>query len=205
MTRLLERANELVVEGFVIGLALDEAGEETARSNEARQLGDSLGERSGLPVQYVDERFTTAAALQAVREMEGSTRGRRGDVDGFAAARHDLWRLVHITLHLRQGIARLRDAGMRIERASGRHQGGSLQRKLRRALIAYARVLQRGRDAPPQPLGPARAAALAQIGEAGIEQAERLGRLEGGVAGTRPFILVGVVRGLQDLAADWRS
>lgn len=85
VTRLLERANELGVEGFVIGLALDEAGEETARSDEARQLGNSLGERSGLPVQYVDERYTTAAALQAVREMEGSTHGRRGDVDALAA------------------------------------------------------------------------------------------------------------------------
>jgi putative Holliday junction resolvase len=33
----------------------------------------------------VDERFTTAAALQAIREMEGSTRGRKGDVDSMAA------------------------------------------------------------------------------------------------------------------------
>ncbi|HJU74272.1 MAG TPA: RuvX/YqgF family protein, partial [Gemmatimonadaceae bacterium] len=51
--RLLERAHELEVQGFVIGLPLDETGDETPRSHEARRLGDSLGERSGLPVQYV--------------------------------------------------------------------------------------------------------------------------------------------------------
>lgn len=85
LTQILARAAELEAQGFVIGLALDEAGEETARSRAARQLGDSLGTRSGFPVRYVDERFTTAAALRAVREMEGSTRGRRGDVDSLAA------------------------------------------------------------------------------------------------------------------------
>ncbi|MGQ0538408.1 MAG: Holliday junction resolvase RuvX [Gemmatimonadaceae bacterium] len=84
--RVLQRAAELGVEGFVVGLPLDENGDETPRSGEARALGDSLGSRSGLPVRYVDERFTTAAALRAVREMGGSTRGRRGDVDALAAA-----------------------------------------------------------------------------------------------------------------------
>jgi putative Holliday junction resolvase len=85
VTQLLARATELEAQGFVIGLALDGAGEETERSREARRLGDSLGARSGLPVRFVDERFTTAAALRAVREMQGSTRGRRGDVDSLAA------------------------------------------------------------------------------------------------------------------------
>ena len=36
-------------------------------------------------VRFFDERFTTAAALRAVREMGGSTRGRKGDVDAVAA------------------------------------------------------------------------------------------------------------------------
>lgn len=86
VTQLLARAADLDVRGFVIGLPLDESGEETDRSREARVLGDSLGARTGFPVEYVDERFTTAAALNAVREMDGSTRGRRGDVDALAAA-----------------------------------------------------------------------------------------------------------------------
>jgi putative Holliday junction resolvase len=33
-----------------------------------------------------DERMTTARALAAVREMGGSTRGRKADVDAMAAA-----------------------------------------------------------------------------------------------------------------------
>jgi putative Holliday junction resolvase len=41
--------------------------------------------RTGLSVELVDERYTTAAALRAVREMGGSTRGRKGDVDALAA------------------------------------------------------------------------------------------------------------------------
>jgi len=36
-------------------------------------------------VRLVDERYTTAIALRTVRELGGSTRGRRGDVDSLAA------------------------------------------------------------------------------------------------------------------------
>lgn len=37
-------------------------------------------------MRFVDERYTTAASLRAIREMGGSTRGRKGDVDSMAAA-----------------------------------------------------------------------------------------------------------------------
>jgi putative pre-16S rRNA nuclease len=69
----------------VLGLPLDGNGDETPRSVEVRTVGAALAERTGLPVRYVDERFTTAAALRAVREMGGSSRGRKGDVDALAA------------------------------------------------------------------------------------------------------------------------
>jgi putative Holliday junction resolvase len=85
VTRLVERARELEAESFVVGLPLDENGDETERCREARRLADALTERTGFPVRLVDERFTTAAALRAVREMGGSTRGRKGDVDALAA------------------------------------------------------------------------------------------------------------------------
>lgn len=83
---ILDRARELGAGGFVVGLPLDGQGEETARSVEARRVAQLLGERSGLPVRLVDERFTTATAERAIREMGGSTRGRKGDVDALAAA-----------------------------------------------------------------------------------------------------------------------
>src|SRR5262245_42284804 len=83
---ILERAKALEAEGFVVGLPLDEAGEDNERTAEARRVATLIGERSGLPVRLVDERFTTAAAQRAIREMGGSTRGRKGDVDALAAA-----------------------------------------------------------------------------------------------------------------------
>ena len=85
VNEILSRARELEAEGFVVGLPLDEEGEDTERSEEARRVAAALGERSGFPVRLVDERFTTAAALRAIREMGGSTRGRKGDADAIAA------------------------------------------------------------------------------------------------------------------------
>ena len=85
LTALLAKAVELEAEGFVVGLPLDQRGEDSPRATEARRLAEELAARTGLPARLVDERFTTAAALRAIREMEGSTRGRKGDVDAMAA------------------------------------------------------------------------------------------------------------------------
>lgn len=85
LTALLAKAKELGATGFVVGLPLDTNGEDTPRAEEARRLAHELSTRTGLDARLVDERFTTAAALQAIREMEGSTRGRKGDVDSMAA------------------------------------------------------------------------------------------------------------------------
>ncbi len=82
---LLARAEELEVEGFVVGLPLDQMGEDTPRAAEARRMAHELSTRTGLPTELVDERFTTAAALRAVKSMDGSTRDRKGDVDALAA------------------------------------------------------------------------------------------------------------------------
>ena len=85
LTALLARVQELEAEGIVVGLPLDQHGEDTPRATEARRLAHELSTRTGLPAEMVDERFSTAAALRAVQEMEGSTRGRKGDVDALAA------------------------------------------------------------------------------------------------------------------------
>ncbi len=85
LTALLARAAELGAEGFIVGLPLDQAGDDTPRAEEARRLAHELATRTGHPAEVVDERFTTAAALRAVQAMEGSTRGRKGDVDALAA------------------------------------------------------------------------------------------------------------------------
>lgn len=85
IAELVRRGTELAVEAWVVGLPLDGNGEDTPRALEARHVAAELAKRTGLPARLVDERFTTAAALRAVREMGGSTRGRKGDVDALAA------------------------------------------------------------------------------------------------------------------------
>ena len=86
VAEILRRAEALEARGFVVGLPLDGNGDDTPRSREVRLVAEAIAQRSGKPVELVDERYTTAAALRAVREMGGSTRGRKGDVDALAAA-----------------------------------------------------------------------------------------------------------------------
>ena len=85
VAELVRRADALEARAVVVGLPLDDEGEETPRSAEARQVAAELEKRTGLPTRLVDERYTTAAALRAIREMGGSTRGRKGDIDALAA------------------------------------------------------------------------------------------------------------------------
>lgn len=85
IAEIVRRAEEREVTAFVLGLPLDERGDDTPRATEVRHIATELEKRTGLPVSLVDERYTTAAALRAVREMGGSTRGRKGDVDALAA------------------------------------------------------------------------------------------------------------------------
>ena len=86
ITKILARANELGAQGYLIGLPLDGEGNETDWTAEVRHFGAEIAKRTGMPVRFYDERFTTAAALRTVKEMEQSTRGRKGDVDALAAA-----------------------------------------------------------------------------------------------------------------------
>ena len=85
ITKILARAQELEARGFIFGLPLDGEGHETDWTAEIRAVGVEIAKRTGLPVRFLDERFTTAAALRTVKEMGESTRGRKGDVDALAA------------------------------------------------------------------------------------------------------------------------
>jgi putative holliday junction resolvase len=85
ITKILARAQELEAVGFILGLPLDGEGNETEWTAEIRALGAEIAKRTGMPVRFIDERFTTAAALRTIRELGESTRGRKGDVDSLAA------------------------------------------------------------------------------------------------------------------------
>ena len=63
LAELERRAVALEAAGFVFGLPLDQAGEETPRSAEVRAVAATLAARQPRPVRLVDERFTTAAGL----------------------------------------------------------------------------------------------------------------------------------------------
>jgi putative holliday junction resolvase len=72
--------------GVVVGLPVSLDGGENEHSTLARQLGDQVARRTGLPVELWDERMSTVIALNAIRDQDGSTRGRREDVDSLAAS-----------------------------------------------------------------------------------------------------------------------
>jgi len=87
MAQLLDQITRNHVVGIIVGLPLDETGSEGDAAHAARSLADDIKRRAGdVEVSLWDERMTTARALGAVREMGGSTRGRKADLDAMAAA-----------------------------------------------------------------------------------------------------------------------
>jgi putative pre-16S rRNA nuclease len=85
IAKLIERAKELEATAFVLGLPLDGQGEDTPRAAEVRAIAVQLEKRTGMTVDLVDERYTTAAARRAVRALGGKPADRPGDVDALAA------------------------------------------------------------------------------------------------------------------------
>jgi putative pre-16S rRNA nuclease len=85
IAKLIERAKELEATAFVLGLPLDGQGEDTPRATEVRAIAVQLEKRTGMTVDLVDERYTTAAARRAVRALGGKPADRPGDVDALAA------------------------------------------------------------------------------------------------------------------------
>lgn len=71
--------------GILVGLPLEPDGSEAESARSARAVGELIKVKTGLPVAFWDERMTTARAVSAIRDMGGSTRGRKGEVDQMAA------------------------------------------------------------------------------------------------------------------------
>ncbi|WP_250460217.1 Holliday junction resolvase RuvX [Microbulbifer litoralis] len=84
-TRLQKLLDEWQPHILLVGLPLNMDGSESAFGARARKFGQRLHGRTGLPVDYVDERLSTRAAKEEARE-----RGHRGNyaddpVDSIAA------------------------------------------------------------------------------------------------------------------------
>lgn len=77
---------EYEVTAIVVGLALSLDGTEGPAAARCRDLGDALGRRTGLPIIYRDERFTTATAEDALIEGRVRRKDRKVKRDQVAAS-----------------------------------------------------------------------------------------------------------------------
>jgi putative Holliday junction resolvase len=82
-----ELAKEHGVATLVVGLPLSLDGEDSAWTKEVREMGKKLSERTGLPVHFLDERFTSVRAEKALRAigLPKHKREEKARVDAAAA------------------------------------------------------------------------------------------------------------------------
>jgi putative Holliday junction resolvase len=84
-----ERFRRLVAEEqvvlFVVGLPLHLDDRESQKSQEARQFGQWLGEMTGVPVEFFDERFTSHDAEQLLLAADMTRKRRKRRLDMLAA------------------------------------------------------------------------------------------------------------------------
>jgi len=73
------------VTGFVVGLPLHMSGDESKKSTEVRAFGAWLGEQTGCPVRFHDERFSTVAADALMDDAELTRKQRKKRRDMLAA------------------------------------------------------------------------------------------------------------------------
>jgi putative Holliday junction resolvase len=70
---------------FVVGLPVHLDGNEGQKSQEARAFGKWLGEVTGVPVEFFDERFTTAEADELLGQRKLTKKKRQARRDQLAA------------------------------------------------------------------------------------------------------------------------
>jgi hypothetical protein len=144
-------------------------------------------------------------AIASVDELLALMDQGAGSLDGWAASRHDLWRLSHIAIHLREGAARLRDLESKADDRDAKKAAKSLQKELRRALVAYAHAAMRIRGALQRSIRDARKAATERMSSRCVDVADLLSWLEGELSPATTRIRDGVAQPLRDLLVDWAA
>jgi putative Holliday junction resolvase len=86
VVRIVRIAAELEVTAVVVGLPFELDGSEGRSARLARQIGEALGEASGLPIHYQDERYSTLEAAHRLRAAGKSAKDQRTIIDQEAAA-----------------------------------------------------------------------------------------------------------------------
>ena len=82
---VLEFITEYEAEKILLGLPAGLGGQETAAGKKVREFGDFLAVETKLPVEFINERFTTAEALKQLRGEGQSASGSREFVDSLVA------------------------------------------------------------------------------------------------------------------------
>ncbi len=86
VARLRDLITRYDIEGIVAGLPRGMSGREGPQARDAREFAESIASSLDLPLQYWDERLTTAQAERSLIEA-GRTRNQRKDrIDAVAAA-----------------------------------------------------------------------------------------------------------------------
>ena len=82
---LREMVEERGIVRVVVGFPIHLDGRASPGSQAARSFADALGEATGLPVDLLDERWTSQAAELSLSESKGGRKKRREAVDAVAA------------------------------------------------------------------------------------------------------------------------
>ncbi|MCE9604626.1 MAG: Holliday junction resolvase RuvX [Planctomycetia bacterium] len=78
-------AKEESIARFVVGLPVHTSGRASEKSVEAKAFGAWLGELTGLPIDFFDERYTTSIAQQMLADQQVPPKRRKERLDKLAA------------------------------------------------------------------------------------------------------------------------
>jgi putative Holliday junction resolvase len=97
-------AGEERIGRFVVGLPVHLSGGESQKSTEARRFGEWLAATTGVPVEYFDERYTSAQAEELLQGAGLTSKRRKARIDQLAAQ-------IMLTAYLEAGARGQSDPG----------------------------------------------------------------------------------------------
>lgn len=86
LERIAALVDEYEVARIVVGLPLQMDGRAGVQAERTRRFGAEVAERTGLPVEYLDERLTSVEATRVLAQAGGKPSRNRERVDRVAAA-----------------------------------------------------------------------------------------------------------------------
>jgi putative Holliday junction resolvase len=84
LIRLLEDYDD--VQSIVIGLPRSMDGSEGPQAARVRSAAQRVGAHTGMPIEFIDERLSSAEAQRRMAETGADSKARRGSVDMVAAS-----------------------------------------------------------------------------------------------------------------------